>query len=918
MNMGDNVASATLQVGGKVVEIGGHLATKTIDLIAKLLESLIAKAKADRANKAVKARDLKDLKPGIVSAKKLKQSAMRTGDQVVFSQQGLTKADKTYIAAKAKKFGIPVAFTQGDGKDNIFAQVRKSDLPVFQQICTDMMKDKIAERPQTLGNFKINEWEMPFITNELNEYDLSASFGVTQDGQQFCMYEKTDEKAILIARGEFRRKCAEIESDLKFEKSEDGFYTVTSANSKEKLTFDELPSRDELAAQMQQKFGYDENKAQIACAKFGEVMLGAEEKTQFFSENPQNEFSNISGYISVEGEDIRCKAYTCWRVTPKTDEVPRIVFRDTDGNFAVLEPEKMSAKQMQDTLRESLGIEDAATLTALTDKAQAVSDYYLGQENMTLDADFDKGSFDMTDPAVVEGMRRTDADGHVYTKSQPVDSAHNEIERTGKDTFSVKSSVNSTELDEAGTAYRSTDTRELVLSFSDKKNAISELKEMYKAQGMSEEKARGYFRQTEDIVFPDWENHTSIDTVNELKADPDAEHFEYDGGGFTISNLQAPLFGKISGALIQNVNVTNSVITTEEYNNYGFICSAVYNYRYKTEDEAQYETGETIIRHCSVSHSAIYMQYPQTEETTEEVQVITAPTEVPPDLIEYDENGNPIETQDATEPIAPEPSKSAEFAVGSITGLGGQIENCYVNDFGIYANLDDYILYAGGLSGKPANVVDSAVFLFSAEGNIFYGGGICGSIGGAKYHNAAGRELPQCYGGSVQGCTARQIFLTAEAAGGGIAGEASTDAEGAMIANCYTNTLNMTVGIYDDTNLIKQGAVGGIIGMDGNEKNGHLITGCVSPVDFAVIGQQSLSRYDDTVRLAPAYAFYQENILSVINRNTVLPDAPGEIFTGSFKFGDAAVYGDESGALPYPAAIEDLFAKTITEGTDNG
>lgn len=90
----------------------------------------------------------------------------------------------------------------------------------------------------------------------------------------------------------------------------------------------------------------------------------------------------------------------------------------------------------------------------------------------------------------------------------------------------------------------------------------------------------------------------------------------------------------------------------------------------------------------------------------------------------------------------------------------------------------------------------------------------------------------------MQGCTARQIFLTAETAGGGIAGEAGTDAEGAMIANCYTNTLNMTVGIYEDTNLIKQGAIGGIIGMDGNEKNGHLITGCVSPVDFPVIGKQ--------------------------------------------------------------------------------
>lgn len=430
---------------------------------------------------------------------------------------------------------------------------------------------------------------------------------------------------------------------------------------------------------------------------------------------------------------------------------------------------------------------------------------------------------------------------------------------------------------------------------------------------MSEERARGYFLQTEDISFPDWENHTPIDTINELKSDPDAEYFEYDGGGYMISNLQAPLFGKISGAVIRNVNITNSRIDTEEYSNCGFICSAVYNYRYKAEDGTQYETGETLIKHCTVSHSAIYMQHMQTEETTEEVQIITAPTVTPPDVIEYDEQGNPIETQDATEPEAPEPSKSAEFAVGALTGLGGQIEDCYVNDFGIYTYLENYILYAGGLSGKPANVVNSAVYFFSAQGNIFNAGGVCGSTGGARYYNAAGRELPNCYGGSIQGCTARQIYLTVEASCGGIAGEAGTDAEGALISNCYANELSMTSGIYENDALKKSGTMGGIIGTDGNEKNGHLISGCVSPVDFPVIGNVRKSSYDDTVRLAPAYAFYQENILSVINRNTVLPDDPKEIFTGIFKFGDATIYGDESGAFPYPETIEDLFAKTITE-----
>ncbi len=436
---------------------------------------------------------------------------------------------------------------------------------------------------------------------------------------------------------------------------------------------------------------------------------------------------------------------------------------------------------------------------------------------------------------------------------------------------------------------------------------------------MAEEQARGYFLQTEDISFPDWENHTPIDTVNELKAAPDAEHFEYDGGGYTITGLDAPLFGNVSGAVIQNVNVMHSRIDTEEYADCGFIACHAYNYRYKTEDGTQYETGETIIRHCSVSHSSIHMEHPQ-EETTEEVQIITAPTATPPDLIEYDENGNPIEPQDATEPKAPEPSKIGEFAVGALTGLGGQIEDCYVTDFGISAYLDDYILYAGGLSGKPASVRNSAVYFFSAKGNIFYGGGICGSAGGARYHNAAGRELPQCYGGSIQGCTARRITLRSEYAGGGIAGEASTGAVGAMIANCCTNDLNLNVGDYEDddrTKVKSAGIAGGIIGMDGNEKNGHFITGCVSPVEYPVLGQARISNYDDTVRLAPEYAFYQENILSVINRNTVLPDAPGEIFSGAFKFGDAAMYGDENGALSYPESIEDLIRMTNEEVSSN-
>lgn len=423
---------------------------------------------------------------------------------------------------------------------------------------------------------------------------------------------------------------------------------------------------------------------------------------------------------------------------------------------------------------------------------------------------------------------------------------------------------------------------------------------------MGEEKARGYFRQTEDIVFPEWASHTPIDTVNELKSDPQAEYFEYDGNGYAIQNLDNSLFGTVSGAVIKNVNIQNSFINTEKFKDYGFIACEVYNYRYETEGES-YETGETLIQHCSVSHSAIYAEIPQEENATESVQVVTAPVVVPPDLVEYDEDGNIIEKTTEFEPI--KVTKHGEYAVGAITGLGGQIENCYVTDFGIYASLEDYFLYAGGISGKPANIVNSAVYDFSAQGNIFNAGGIAGSCGGSRMYNPTGKELPDFYGGNIQGCLARKIVLTTESS----AGECSTNAENAVISNCYANELDFKTGVYEDEELVKSGYSGGICGTDGKENNGHKIMNTVSPANLKVIGSKKISGYDDTVRLAPDYAFYQENILTVLNRNTISPDNPKEIYTGNFVFSDSGVFGDENGGLPFPEEITDLFEKIDVE-----
>lgn len=422
---------------------------------------------------------------------------------------------------------------------------------------------------------------------------------------------------------------------------------------------------------------------------------------------------------------------------------------------------------------------------------------------------------------------------------------------------------------------------------------------------MAEENARGYFKQISNIEFPDYARHTSIDTINELKSSPDAERFEYDGNGYSISYLGSPLFGTVSGAIIKNVNILDSRISTSEYKDIGFIVSKALNYSYTAKDGTKYTTGETLIEHCSVVNSTIiaesYDSEAPTEVTTEQIVVVA------PEEIKYDEDGNIIEKV-----VVDTPTKTAEYCIGAISGIGGQIKNCYINDFEVFCTLDDYWLYVGGVSGKPESVTDSVVYGFTTDGNIFNAGGIVGSASGTRLYDTLGNALPQFCGGSIRGCVARNISLASEVACGGIAGEATSNKKNAAISNCYTKSISLYCGVFNEENVaLELGSTGSLIGSDGSELYGHTATNNVVSDSYDAIGKKTKSKYDETLRLAPDFAFYQENILNVLNTNSVDKENPKEIYTGNFKFGTA--FGDDNGNLAYPTEVEDLFEIKRTE-----
>ena len=514
MNMSEDVTAVSMQVSEKAAEAALAAFKSVLDSVGRLFRELLgmehdrARAKAQvKASKAggqaqeaakppkVSATNLTGIRSGEVSLKDLAENARNTGEALTVGEHGFSQEDRKVISRTAKKYGIPVAFSNTKGKNNLYANVRSGDLPIFKQICTECVKEKISTRPETLGNFKVQPWEMPYLTAMLKVHDLPAVFVETKSGEQYCLHDVKHQDALRIVREEFVAKCKEIEKNFSFDKDENGFYTLKDLHSGREVSFDQIPDKATVSQQIQTQFGYDSVKADLAAAKFGEEALKGKQKERYFSGSAQNEFSRIESNVQLEGESLYAKPFGCWYVQPKKDEKPRVVFRDQDGKYAVLEPQKMSRAKMREVLTAQLGITDRKTLDALTNKADRVTDFYAKQDTKLLSADRTFAIDDFSPDKIIE-HKYTGASGMEYTtKQKPLDAVENSIQRTGKDLFTVNTTFRSTEITEKGESLPHEKTEHLEFSLADKKRTLHFLSAMYMDAGMSEADAKSMAKE---------------------------------------------------------------------------------------------------------------------------------------------------------------------------------------------------------------------------------------------------------------------------------------------------------------------------------------------------------------------------------------------------------------------------------------
>lgn len=475
------------ELGSSVVQISSQAVTGTLQLISEILRMIHAQREHSFRMNEMKLRsgiDISTIKPGEVSLKSLLKNARENGQALSKTENAICDKDAAFVAKKAKEYGIPIAITK-TGTSN-YIHCRSNDVDILKHVMTDLMHNKFQNK-ENVGNFKVESWEIPYITAELNKHNINATFGrakINNENVCFCLYDKAYEKAVLIARAEFINKYRDVKNDFMFDRDEEGFFTVKDIKTGIETRFDDqyISCRD-FARKMRDTFHYDENKANIAAARFGEEMFKGEEKKNYFS-NPQNSTRSIIYNITFDSDDIYAKQYVCMRVVPKNDSLQRIAFVAPDGRFAALDP-NMNRETMVEELKNHLETDDAKEIDSLISKAEKAMLYYAKREDparYSSEYKFGQSDFKLDNTDVL----KREADGHTFTRSVPIDQLNIKINRDGKENFNVRFSALHLEKNEKDEISTFADNDELTFSFNDKKQAVHELQQKMVDMGVPE------------------------------------------------------------------------------------------------------------------------------------------------------------------------------------------------------------------------------------------------------------------------------------------------------------------------------------------------------------------------------------------------------------------------------------------------
>ncbi len=209
--MSDEIASATLSTSQKAIEVALELIKLLAPLAQKFLSEVYHKSVDGIYDVGGKISNAKAL--GTVSAKNLVLEAQKAQSPISSTSNFLAR-DAEQIAAKAKRYNIPIAIIGSGEKQTI--EFLDRDKAAIEQITNEVIQERLKEAPQSVKCFSVGENNVSTLKSAFEENGIECQFvGGRQklppeDGKILCIYPAECAEQVAMIKADYKKAYGEI------------------------------------------------------------------------------------------------------------------------------------------------------------------------------------------------------------------------------------------------------------------------------------------------------------------------------------------------------------------------------------------------------------------------------------------------------------------------------------------------------------------------------------------------------------------------------------------------------------------------------------------------------------------------------------------------------------------------------------
>ena len=294
--MADEVGSAALQSGQKVIEVSAELVKLLAPLAEKLLSTVFHKSVDGINNVGGKIADITS--KGTVTNKALFGEAQKANCGISTTSNVLSMDVENFVQ-KAKQYNIPVAVVGKGDKQTI--EFLDRDKGVIDQITQEIMQERLKEAPQSVKSFTISENNITAMKAAFEEHGIDCQFMKAADGKIKCVYPAEEAEQVAVIKNDYRQMHKEVSDNLDIQVGENE--TLVADNELGKSFVFTPMNKAQTMQMLQEQFGYSEAKADLAANKICRD-LGLDKKKFFANTQQYDNLNSLKTNIRYQSDDL--------------------------------------------------------------------------------------------------------------------------------------------------------------------------------------------------------------------------------------------------------------------------------------------------------------------------------------------------------------------------------------------------------------------------------------------------------------------------------------------------------------------------------------------------------------------------------------------------------------------------------------